>query len=48
MLDLLSAAITFGGYISIIKLFVFVAAFIAWLPLVGWIHNDSKPLDTNS
>ncbi len=42
--DLFAASITFGSYISIIKLLLFVAAFCAWLPLVGWIHNDSKPL----
>jgi type II secretory ATPase GspE/PulE/Tfp pilus assembly ATPase PilB-like protein len=48
MLDLFAASIVFGSYISIIKLIVFVAAFIAWLPLVGWIHNDSKPLDTKT
>ena len=48
MLETLTASIVFGGYISIIKFLVFVAAFFAWLPLIGWIHNDSKPLDTNT
>jgi type II secretory ATPase GspE/PulE/Tfp pilus assembly ATPase PilB-like protein len=48
MLETFAASIVFGGYISIIKFVVFIAAFVAWLPLVGWIHNDSKPLDTNT
>ncbi len=48
MPDSFAASIVFGGYISIIKFIVFVAAFFAWLPLVGWIHNDSKPLDTKT
>ncbi|MBN2590626.1 MAG: Flp pilus assembly complex ATPase component TadA [Sedimentisphaerales bacterium] len=47
-MDLFVASISFGGYISIIKFIVFVAAFIAWLPLVSWIHNDSKPLEINT
>ena len=48
MPDIIAASIAFGGYISIIKFVIFVAAFVAWLPLIGWIHNDSKPLDTNT
>lgn len=48
MLDSLAASIVFGGYISIIKFIIFVACFIAWLPLIVWIHNDSKPLETNT
>lgn len=47
-MDLFLASIAFGSYISIIKFIVFIAAFIAWLPLVSWIHNDSKPLDINT
>ena len=48
MPETITASIVFGGYISIIKFVVFLAAFIAWLPLIGWIHNDSKPLGTNT
>ncbi len=47
-MDLILASIVFGGYISIIKFIIFAAAFIAWLPLVSWIHNDSKPLEINT
>ncbi|MHC4191921.1 MAG: ATPase, T2SS/T4P/T4SS family, partial [Planctomycetota bacterium] len=46
MLDLLSAAIGYGGYISIIKLLTFSALFFAWLPLLSWVHQDAKALGT--
>ena len=47
MLDLLSASIEYGGYISIIKLISYLILFFAWLPLVGWVHNDAKTVETN-
>jgi len=47
MLDLLSASIEYGGYISIIKLIGFLIVFFAWLPLVGWVHHDAKTVETN-
>ncbi|MHC4207392.1 MAG: GspE/PulE family protein [Planctomycetota bacterium] len=47
MLDLLSAFVEFGGYISIIKLIGYIILFLGWLPLVGWIHNDAKTVETN-
>jgi type II secretory ATPase GspE/PulE/Tfp pilus assembly ATPase PilB-like protein len=47
MLDLLSASIEYGGYISIIKLIGYLIVFFAWLPLVGWIHYDAKIVETN-
>ncbi len=47
MLDLLSASIEYGGYISIIKLIGYLIIFFAWLPLVGWVHYDSKTVETN-
>jgi type II secretory ATPase GspE/PulE/Tfp pilus assembly ATPase PilB-like protein len=47
MPDLLSASIEFGGYISIIKLIGYLILFFAWLPLVSWIHNDAKTVETN-
>ena len=48
MPDLFAASIVFGGYISLFKFVIYIAAFCAWLPLVGWIHNDSKPLNTKT
>jgi len=47
MPDLLSASIEYGGYISIIKLIGYIVIFFAWLPLVGWVHNDAKTVETN-
>jgi type II secretory ATPase GspE/PulE/Tfp pilus assembly ATPase PilB-like protein len=47
MLDLLSASVEYGGYISIIKLIGFIIVFFGWLPLVGWIHYDAKTVETN-
>ena len=46
MPELLSASIAFGGYISIIKLIIFLAMFLGWLPLLGWIHEDAKALES--
>jgi len=47
MLDLLSASIEYGGYVSIFKLIGYLIIFFAWLPLVGWVHYDSKTVETN-
>jgi type II secretory ATPase GspE/PulE/Tfp pilus assembly ATPase PilB-like protein len=47
MPDLLLASVALGGYISIIKLVVFLVMFLGWLPLLEWIHEDAKTLETN-
>jgi type II secretory ATPase GspE/PulE/Tfp pilus assembly ATPase PilB-like protein len=47
MLDLLSASVEYGGYISIIKLIGFIIVFFGWLPLVCWVHYDAKTVETN-
>ena len=39
-----TATIQFGGYISIIKLVVFVILFIGWVPLLNWMIADAKKL----
>ena len=36
------AAIEYGGYISIIKLVVYVVLFFLWMPLVSWVYNDAQ------
>jgi len=46
MPDLLSATVEYGGYISIIKLITYLIFFFAWLPLVGWVHQDTKTVET--
>jgi type II secretory ATPase GspE/PulE/Tfp pilus assembly ATPase PilB-like protein len=46
MPDLFIAALEYGGYISAVKLVVFVVFFFLWLPLVVWVHNDAVALET--
>jgi len=48
MLNLLSASIEYGGYISIIKLLTFSVLFLVWLPLLSWVHQDSKAVETKN
>jgi type II secretory ATPase GspE/PulE/Tfp pilus assembly ATPase PilB-like protein len=47
MPDLLLAAVEYGGYISIIKLLLFIILFFGWIPLVTWIFYDAKTIETN-
>jgi type II secretory ATPase GspE/PulE/Tfp pilus assembly ATPase PilB-like protein len=46
MPDLLLASVEYGGYVSIIKLIAYLILFFAWLPLVGWVHQDAKAVET--
>lgn len=39
-----TATIQLGGYISIIKLAVFVILFVGWVPLLNWTNSDAKKL----
>jgi type II secretory ATPase GspE/PulE/Tfp pilus assembly ATPase PilB-like protein len=43
---LLLAEIGYGGYISPIKLVIFIALFFAWLPAIGWVYLDAKAVKT--
>jgi len=47
MPELLLASVAFGGYISIIKLLIFLVMFLGWLPLLGWVHDDAKAIETS-
>ncbi|MBP7049822.1 MAG: Flp pilus assembly complex ATPase component TadA [Phycisphaerae bacterium] len=47
MTDSLLMAVEYGGYISIVKLAVFLACYLAWLVLLGWTHKDAKAVNTN-
>jgi len=47
MPQVLSAAVVFGGYISVVKLVIFLLFFFAWPPLLGWVHNDAKSVSAN-
>ena len=41
-----SSVIASGGYISLIKLLVFLGMFFAWMPLVNWVHTDAQAVRT--
>lgn len=43
----LFAAIQYGGYVSILKLLIFMACFYGWLPLINWLFTDTKAVRTN-
>ena len=47
MPDLLMVAIEYGGYVSIVKLVIFVLFYVGWLLLLGWAHRDAEKVDTN-
>lgn len=47
MPDLVLISIEYSGYISITKLLIFLVLFFAWLPLITWVHNDAKAVETN-
>ncbi len=44
--SILSEVSGYGGYVSPIKLAVFAAMFLAWMPLVNWIHTDAQSVGT--
>ncbi len=46
MLDQLLGAVEYGGYISILKLIGYLVLFFAWLPLIGWVQQDARVLET--
>lgn len=46
MPDILLAAVEFSGYISVVKLVVFLVMFFAWIWLVGWVYDDAKSIGT--
>jgi type II secretory ATPase GspE/PulE/Tfp pilus assembly ATPase PilB-like protein len=45
---LLSAALDYGGYVSWVKLLVYLILFLAWLPLVNWVHTDTQSVRTKT
>ena len=46
-IDLILSQITLGQYISPIKLGVFMALILGWLPILVWVHKDSEEVRTN-
>ncbi len=47
MTNSLLMAVEYGGYISIVKLALFLACYFPWLLLLGWAHKDAKGVGTN-
>jgi len=47
MPDIVLSSVVYGGYISIIKLIIFLALFFGWLWTVGWVHRDAASVGTN-
>ncbi len=47
MPDILLISIEYGGYISIVKLAVFLLLYVLWLLLLGWAHKDAQAVETN-
>ena len=46
MPDLFLAAVTYGGYISLAKLALFLVLFFLMLPAVTWVHQDAETVGT--
>jgi type II secretory ATPase GspE/PulE/Tfp pilus assembly ATPase PilB-like protein len=40
-------AVDYGGYVSIVKLVLFLACYLPWLLLLGWAHKDAKGVATS-
>jgi len=41
-------SVEYAGYISIVKLAVFLILFFLWLPLVTWVHKDAEAIGTKA
>ena len=46
-MPIMSAAMEYGGYVSIIKLASFAVLFFVWLPLLLWVNRDAGFVKTN-
>ncbi len=46
MTEMILAQVSYGGYISPIKLAGFVVLIFAWLPLVSWVYIDTQEVRT--
>ncbi len=47
MLDSLLMVVEYGGYVSILKLVIFLALYFPWILLIHWAHKDAKAVGTN-
>jgi len=48
MPGILLAAFDYGGYISPVKLVIFILFFIGWIPIVKWVFDDTKVVGANT
>ena len=48
MPEILASSIDFGGYVSIVKLIIFLGLFFPLFPLLSWIHNDAESIEERS
>jgi len=46
MVELLLAAVEYGGYISPVKFVIFLVLFFLWLSLIGWVYRDAQAVGT--
>jgi type II secretory ATPase GspE/PulE/Tfp pilus assembly ATPase PilB-like protein len=46
MPDFLLMSIEYGGYVSAVKLVVFLLLYFLWLLLIGWAYKDAKAVET--
>ena len=46
MIDSLLMVVEYGGYVSILKLVIFLALYFLWLLLVNWVHKDANAVGT--
>jgi type II secretory ATPase GspE/PulE/Tfp pilus assembly ATPase PilB-like protein len=47
MTESLLMAVEYGGYISILKLAIFLILYFPWILLLGWAHKDAKAVGTS-
>ncbi len=47
MPDLALTAVEYSGYISVVKLIIFLASFYLWLLLLDWVYSDAQAVETN-
>ena len=46
MITVLLAALEYGGYVSLVKLIIYVVLFFTWPPLVSWVNTDAQEVKT--
>jgi type II secretory ATPase GspE/PulE/Tfp pilus assembly ATPase PilB-like protein len=48
MIQSLLMAVEYGGYVSVVKLVVFLLFYFLWILLVAWAYKDAKAVGTNT